>query len=463
MQQNVRRGPPTRQDSWMRREKNTIPHLLFSYLEDLSHRRCIGIKMGGRFEYLSYREFYSMVKSFGCALLAASERNLIRPKCNFAILSENSTEWLVADFGALSANMVSVPLYSNLTAHQVAHILVASKAEAIFVSNQEQYEKIKKIAASIPHLKLLIALDKHLIFDQSLPFKCIHYHDFVAIQREDKNRLSAALTAAMHRQQPEDICTIVYTSGTTSDPKGVVLSHKAVLFASWTSIHLRFVEGLRKSDWPRLLLFLPLPHVFARLEMISVLVCSGGTVSFAESIDKVPENLLEVRPNIFASIPILYEKIYQRIHEKLDDVGFIKKNMFNWANFVGRRYHDIMNSGEVIPKNLAIQYKLADRLVYSKIRSLFGGQIAAMYSVGAKLPLKVMDFFANHGLLISEAYGMTEHPLISCNRLTAIRRGSVGQPLREVQIAIAPDSEVLVKSKAMMSGYFEKQIGRAHV
>jgi long-chain acyl-CoA synthetase len=264
---------------------------------------------------------------------------------------------------------------------------------------------------------------------------------------EGANFKAEALSA-----KPDDAATIIYTSGTTGDPKGVVLSHDNIF-----SNVMAVLEVFRIGPTDSTLSFLPLSHIFERMAGHYTMFYAGATIHYAESVDTVPANLMEVSPTIVTSVPRLYEKMYARVLENALAGGPVKKRIFFWAKDVGERWADHTLAGERPPTLLGWQYALAHRLVFSKLKTRTGGQLRFFVSGGAPLPADIAKFFYSAGLPILEGYGLTEtSPVICANLLDHVRIGTVGPPIPGVEVKIAPDGEILTRGRHVMKGYFNQ-------
>ncbi len=398
-------------------------------------------KVGGTYKPLQYHEVRTMVEELYHGLHAAG----IRPGDRIAILSENRPEWVVADIATLALGGVDVPLYPSQTAAQIEFILRDAGAACIIVSNQFQLNKVLKIRGNLPQLRLVIMMNDAPATSLSGARTLASLLDagrHAACQHPDTMRVQASQIKA------SDTCTIIYTSGTTGNPKGVVLTHgnfvsniKAVLA----------VMDINPTDV--LLSFLPLSHIFERMAGYYTAMSGGATIAYAESIETVADNLLAIRPTLVCSVPRLFERIYMRLARKVEKDPPITRRIFYWAVDVGRRAV-VARRRRQTSVTLTMQHRLADRLVYSKMRERVGGRIRFFISGGAALPRELAEFFEAMGILILEGYGLTESsPVISFNRPENYRFGSVGQPVPGVEVRIADDGEILTRGPHVMAGY----------
>jgi long-chain acyl-CoA synthetase len=371
-----------------------------------------------------------------------------------AILSENRPEWAYADLASLCAAAVDVPIYSTLTPPQILYILNDSGAKAIVVSNSTQLKKVQEVRAQAPMLRHVIRMDDPAQSDTfSLEEIRVRGREALATDR-------GAVRKRADEVKPSDVATLIYTSGTTGDPKGVMLTHDNLVSNVQSSIRL-FV-GLGTKDTA--LSFLPLCHVFERMGGHYVMLRLGVTVAYAESVEKVPANLAEVKPTLMLSVPRLYEKMYARVNEKVAADPALRQKIFRWAMGVGAQVfrHKVART-EPGPW-LKLRFALADKLVFSKIKERVGGRIRLFISGGAPLAREIAEFFGAAGLPILEGYGLTEtSPVIAVNLPDRMKPGTVGPPLDGVEVKIAGDGEIITRGPNVMKGYYKKPEATAEV
>lgn len=357
----------------------------------------------------------------------------IRKGDRVAILSENRHEWVVADFACLLLGAVVVPIYTTLTPDQVAYLLRDSGARAIFVSTALQLQKVLSIRDQT-------AIERIAVMDD-IASDCAMQMSSMRNSEADPETNSIARNV-----MPEDLATIIYTSGTTGIPKGVMLTHEnmsANIDFCWRDFGIG--TGMRSVS------FLPLSHVTARCVDMGMLF-NGVTLAHVPAVDQVAQALLEVRPDILLSVPRVYEKVHAQVELKAH--SFPKKQIYRWAMRVGRKHRKKILAGKT-PRSPS--WKLANQLVYSKIREGIGGRVSLFISGGAPLGLPLAEWYADVGIRICEGYGLTEtSPVIAVNTPNAHRIGSVGKPLGNVQVRIADDGEILVRGPSVFHGYWNK-------
>ena len=350
-----------------------------------------------------------------------------------AILSENRHEWVVADFACLLLGAVVVPIYTTLTAEQTAYLLRDSGARAIFVSSEKHLEKVFSIREAT-------MLEKIILMDGVADERA------VAMAEIMQSPPMARLDSISHGIQSDHLGTIIYTSGTTGVPKGVMLTHGNM--AANINFFLRdfgFRQGMTSIS------FLPLSHVTARSVDLGMLH-SGVTLAYLSQLEKLPQAFLEIRPHILLSVPRVYEKVHSQAD--LEAGKFPKKQIYHWALAVGRAHREDILAGKT-PRSVA--WKIANRLVYSKIRGGIGGRVALFVSGGAPLGRPLAEWYADVGIPIREGYGLTEtSPVIAVNTPLAHRLGSVGKPLGNVEVQIADDGEILVRGPSVFQSYWNQ-------
>ncbi|MBP2673982.1 MAG: long-chain fatty acid--CoA ligase, partial [Deltaproteobacteria bacterium] len=352
-----------------------------------------------------------------------------------AILSGTRVEWCLVDVGAILGGFIPVPIYPSNLPDQVEYILAHSRACVAFVEDEPQYNKVAWCTARLPALVSVVMMTGDAAGKERTT-------TLDALRRRGRE-YGAANPGAVEKRadeiRPEDDLTIIYTSGTTGPPKGVVTRHGNYAFSCTST--------LEAIDIPRgsmFLQFLPLAHSLGRIEHF--ITWDAMTVTaFARGLQTVAEDLTIVRPEIMVSVPRLYEKFYARVVAKVEEDGGLKKAIFYWALGVGRQVSRHRQRGEEIPAILAWKNRVADRLVFHKIRDRMGGRLRFFVSGGAPLAQEIAEFLHALGVLIIEGYGLTETSTIAaCNRLDRYKFGTVGKELPGTRIRIAPDGEILV-------------------
>jgi long-chain acyl-CoA synthetase len=421
----------------------TLNELYFGALDRFGSRPVVfRAKRDGTWIELSYRELADRVQDLSLGLLELG----IRPGDRVAILSENRPEWAIADYACLTARCTDVPIYPTLTAKQIEYNLCDSGAVALVASTVAQVEKVNSIRQRVPGLRHVITFEPApagtgvLTLDQV----CAMGHAARSRRPDWKQHALAA--------KPQDLATLIYTSGTTGEQKGVMLTHGNI--ASNVTTCCRLFTFL---DSDECLSFLPLSHIFERMFGHYSMFHAGVVINYAESVDTVAGDMERWRPMLMASVPRLYEKIYGRVLERVRSGSGVKRRLFYWAKSVGERWIELRLNGRPVPPALAIQRRIADRLVFAKLRARTGGRLRFFISGGAPLNPDIAKFFHAAGMPILEGYGLTEtSPVIAVNTFEHLRLGTVGKPIPGVEVKIAPDGEILTRGPNVMIGYYNK-------
>jgi long-chain acyl-CoA synthetase len=388
----------------------------------------------------SHRELYDDVRRLAAGLRVLGVKR--GDRC--ALLSENRPEWPLADYAALCLGAPTVPLYPSLTANQAAFILKHSGASVAFVSNREQLAKLQEARAQTPELRTIVVFDE--LQDAGA--------DTLALRRVlelggREHVPEAVFREEALRAQPDDIATVIYTSGTTGDPKGVMLTHDNL----HSNVRASLMEALEVSARDVALSFLPLSHVLQRMVDYAFFY-AGVTIAYVPAIEAVPAALVQVRPTIAVSVPRLYEKMYAKV---LSATG-VKRRLVVWARRVAFEWSEAREAGRPVGAGLALQHRIADRLVFRKVRAAMGGRVRFFVSGGAPLSPPVARFFHGAQVTILEGYGLTEtSPVTNVNTPRDFRIGTVGKPIPGTEIRLASDGEIQVRGPQIMKGYFRNE------
>jgi len=361
------------------------------------------------------------------------------------LLAENDPWWVILDYAALCLGAATVPIYTSLVPEQVKYIINDSEARTVICGNLELWNKVAAIKKSLRDVKRFILL-------QGPPPRGVLPLPQVLDRGEALARKQPKLFLKLiNAVKPASLASIVYTSGTTGVPKGVLLSHSN--FASNVNT-LASIIDFNPTDTN--LVFLPLSHVLARMVAFAFL-SRGTSLAFAESLETVAQNMIEVKPTIMVAVPRLLEKMYARIMDTVLAGSGIKKKMFFWAVRVGREYSGLKLAGKKPGFGLSLKRKLAGKLVFAKVVAKTGGRVKFMVSGGAPLSKDIAEFFYAMGLTVLEGYGLTEtSPVIAVNTFERLRFGTVGPPIPGVTVRIAADGEILTKGPNVMRGYHKK-------
>jgi long-chain acyl-CoA synthetase len=422
-------------------EVTTLVELYRTAFADLPRPDAFRYKADGQWRDVSSKEAGAAIDRVAAAL----HRRGIAPGDRVAILAENRVEWAFADFGILTAGAAAVPIYPTLTAAQARHILADSDARVAIVSTKGQLAKLQSLTAELPGLRSVIVMDDAAAGPGALAFSALLEEGRQALAEDPA--LARRLGDAV---RPDQLATLIYTSGTTGPPKGVMLSH-ANLVSNVRDALLDFTIGPADAA----LSVLPLSHIFERMAGHYIMVLRGVAVAYAESVDTLAANMLEVRPTVMLAVPRLFEKIYGRIVDTVLAGPALKRAIFFRGRAAAWRWARLVTRRQSVPPLLALEHRIFDRLVYDTLRKRVGGRVKFFVSGGAPLNAEIAEFFLGAGLPILEGYGLTEtSPVIAVNRPGRSKPGTVGPPIAGVTVKIADDGEILVQSPGVMKGYF---------
>lgn len=416
------------------------PTRLFDFIEFQRQQRplenAINTKYNGTWEGLSSQAFYDQ----GQLISSALHQMGIKKGDKIALISSNNrTEWAVVDLGTLQLGAVTVPIYPTITAEEYKYILEHSESQYCFVSDQEVYDKLKKVQKEIKTLKGVYCFDTIS--------GCTHWSSL--LEEGAKSNHQEEVETAKKDVAPEDLATVIYTSGTTGTPKGVMLSHNNVVSNVIASAERLPLERGKSTA----LSFLPLCHIYERVILYFYLYLSIR-IYFAESLETISDNLKEVKPNMMTAVPRLLEKVYDKIYARGAELSGIKQKLFYWAVDLGLQYQPYGKNGAWYEFKL----KIARKLIFSKWQEALGGNLSIIASGSAPLQPRLAQVFTAAGMAIMEGYGLTEtSPVISVNdmRNNGFRIGTVGKVISGVTVKIADDGEILCKGPNVMQGYYK--------
>jgi len=415
----------------------TLVQLLFQAVDEFDKPDAFMHREATGWSRLSHREFIEQVRITTEALLAEGASRGER----IAILSENRPEWAIADYALICGGLLNVPIYPSLPTDQIAYLFEHAEIEIAFVSTASQLTKLLEVRAHWPRLRRIIVFD-----DIPTPADGVETMRSFMERGRNTGTTENDFRERARQARPADVATLVYTSGTTGTPKGVMLTHENL----YTNVAAA-LSGFALGPADIALSFLPLSHVFQRL-VDYVMFAHGVTIAYVASIDDVSQSFREVHPTIAVSVPRVYEKVYARV---LGPPG-LKHQLVLWARQVAIDWTRTKLPGGEPGLGLRIRHRLADRLVFSKVRASLGGRIRFFISGGAPLAPQIAEFFWGAGLPILEGYGLTEtSPVTNLNRPGFTRIGTVGRPIGGTEIRIAGDGEILVRGPQVMKGYYK--------
>ena len=420
----------------------TIPQLFVNTVRSYRKDDLMLVKRQGAYAPISTQEFGDAVKNLCLGLNALG----FRAGDKLCLLSENRPEWTMTDLAALCGGGLTVPIYTTLVPEQVHYIIDDSDATVVVVSNAELWKKVEPLRARLGKVRHFV------VIDGPAPAGALTFREILEKGKALATAIPNLFDDLAGRVRPEDPASLIYTSGTTGVPKGVVLTHGNFL-SNVRTVH----EIIEFSEKDVCLSFLPLSHILERMVTFTYLY-AGCTIAYAESVEAVAQNLIEVRPHIMVSVPRVFEKIYAKVMDQVLVSPAVRRKIFFWAVNVGRRFGARKLAGRPIPAGLRFRHKIAHKLVFSKIIAKTGGRVRFFVSGGAPLSKEIAEFFYALGLVVLEGYGLTEtSPALSINTFEALRFGTVGKPIPGVEIRIAADGEILAKGPNIMKGYYKKE------
>ncbi len=417
----------------------TLPSRFLNAIDNLPNPRAQMVRRDGRWEAIPSQEFLRRVAGLSTALVELG----VKPGDRVGLFSANRPEWHTADFATTGAGAITVPVYFNESPDRMTYILNHCGAKVVFVVGVPQLQKLLAVRANLPELEQIVVADG----GSDVPSECLRYETLIAG--------ASAADVSSYRMRasqvlPGQLASLIYTSGTTGEPKGVMLTHTNFC-SNVTDVGQDFqlnpAEDVAIS-------FLPLAHVYGRT-MDYIYVFQGAALAYVESVDAVAQALLEVHPTITAAVPRFFEKIYARLVEQGSKNTGVKRMLFDWAMRVAEMSAQWRASQSHPNLAVTLQQKLADALVYRKIRLGMGGRLRLISSGGAPLSKELAEFFWAVGIPIYQGYGLTEtSPIVSSN-YPQNRMGSSGKPIPNVQVRTAEDGEILVKGPCIMQGYYK--------
>jgi long-chain acyl-CoA synthetase len=400
-------------------------------------------KSAGHYNTISYGEFGDICLRVASGLMKRG----LNAGDRIAIFSQNRPEWAEADTGALLAGSINSAIYASSLSDEAAFIIQNLEASFLFVEDNAQLQKILAIRANIPSVKGVFVFSEP--FSASDPSWVFPFS--VLVQEEPSSEAVARIHELAENIRGEDAMCIIYTSGTTGSPKGVVLTHNN--YIKTIEIVIEYLQDTSKLK--RNISFLPLAHAFERFAGYYMLLYMGSCIAYAESLDKLIDNFREVKPNFFVAVPRVFEKIHARITQGVRSVSPIRKAIFFWALDIGKKAGRYKMLSHPLPRFLKICHRLADALLFKKVKGAFGGQLKFCCSGGAPLSKEVAEFFYAMDILILEAWGATEATAPSTgNSPYDYRFGTVGRPLPGVEVRVASDGELEAKGPNIFKGYW---------
>lgn len=430
---------------------NNIMEMLCRTVDRFNEKEAFIWKNKNNYIQLTYGQFWDRIKHFanGLTHLGVTENDKV------AIISNSNPMWGISDFAIASIGAVSVPVYPTIPTEQVTYMLNNADVSTAIVENKEQLQKLIESGGELERIILMHPRGYFIPSEQYFPFSMV--------EKLGEDNLRDDWEQSWMNIDREQLLTIIHTSGTTGNPKGVMLTHGNIL-ANIEGVQFWLVELLPKDVT---LSYLPLSHIFERLAGHYLPLSIGTTIGYAESIETIPQNLKEIRPTVFTSVPRLFEKVYQQIQAEIKNGSPLKKKIFNWAVSVGQeKYECYLNtnidhyfSQSYLPEKLYRKWKRADKLVFQKVKQQLGGRIRGLVSGGGTLNPEIAKFFWALDIPILEGYGLTEtSPIITTNPMIRGKVGTVGKVLPNLEVKIGEDGEVLVRGPSITKGYYNDPI-----
>ncbi|MFC1562857.1 AMP-dependent synthetase/ligase, partial [candidate division KSB1 bacterium] len=410
-----------------------------------SEKTALMYKESGRYISISYKEFKEKVVNFASGLISTG----VQKNDRIAILSENRHEWTLADLGIIHSGALTVPLYTSYPPKQIEYLLNVSGAKSIIVSNLKQLEKIQDIYNNLNSIQFVITLFKP---NKKYNFKIKLFDDIIDTGGKNFIENKKILDELSELIQPDEVTSIIYTSGTTDIPKGVMLTHKNILsnLESATKV-------LSITNEDIFLSLLPLCHILERADGQFLPIHQGGSIAYAESISTLRENMLEIKPTMIVVVPRILEKMYEVIKQNIGKKPSIIKKIISWCLNGGLEYRKEKQTGKASLYN-KIRKNVGEKLIFKKLQMISGGRLRYFVCGGAHLNKNIGEFFDSVGIKILEGYGLTEtSPVIAVNPPSKQKFGTVGKPLPDIEVQISNDGEILTRSQSIMKGYYNDE------
>ncbi|MGA2249116.1 AMP-dependent synthetase/ligase [Terracidiphilus sp.] len=415
---------------------STINDLFFRIADAANPRAVLCQDHAGQWQQLSSGQIYQRVRAVGSRLLEWG----VKKGDRVALISENRWEWAVTDFAILAIGAADVPVYPTLTGEQISVLLTDADCRIAFVSTRAQLDKLNTVRNQTP-------LERIVMMDADAPKGAIPYSSLIEGADSLGSQRDPVFDALAHSAEPKDLATLIYTSGTTGEPKGVMLTHGNI-----AANQCYCIGGYEISPSDTCISFLPLSHITARA-LDYAMYNAGAQVAYCAQFDKLPQAMKEIRPTFFVGVPRVYEKIRQAVEHK-SAASPIRKRLLALALKMGLAHSDEVYRSH---KPSAFGWKLANKLVYSKVQEAFGGRVRYFVSGGAPLGVDTARWFASAGIAVWEGYGLTEtSPVIALNNPNAQRLGSVGPLQPNIEIQFASDGELLIRGPIVFQGYWKK-------
>jgi long-chain acyl-CoA synthetase len=429
--------------------EKTINEVFRNRVKKSKDRIAVEKKKNGKWEQITWNEYYDNSRALGLALTRIG----VKKGDRVSLLSDNRLEWLYSDMGTLGIGAVLVPIYTTLTAEEVEYIVENSESKVLIVENHDQLDKALTFKNKIKSLEKIVVIE--MPDKEKSDSSITSFEELISRGREKFDKSDPLFLALSKEVAPEDPATIVYTSGTTGIPKGAVILHKNIMavIKSINKISPPFVYENDQS-----VPFLPLSHVFERVAGHFYGMYAGITSSYAQSIETFAVDIKEKKPTVVLAVPRVCEKVYQKITMQVDEQPKWKQKIFHWGHEIGLQRSELKERNKKIPLFMALKYKIAYLMIFKKLSQALGGRVRWMTASGAPTSKKIIQFFNAAGISVIEGYGMTECCApATLSGLYDYRIGTVGKPLPDVEVKIAPDGEILIKGDNVFAGYWKME------
>ncbi len=424
----------------------TLSEMVMNLPKEFEDRDVFYHKVNKKYVGIDADTVYTNITYVGAALTALG----MDYQDKIALISDNRPEWHICDLGMQLIGLINIPIYTTITPEDIGYIIKHSEAKILIISGKLLLKKIKNEIKDNKNIKYIVGLDIESDKEENI----LSYKDLLEMgKKEIEDKGKDYLQSLIDRVKKDTLASIIYTSGTTGTPKGVLLTHYNFMANAYACLERVNIQRRQIN-----LSFLPLSHVYERC-IAYVYLLGGASIAYAENIGTVGQNLQEMKPNVMVSVPRVFEKIYIKVIDNISRQSKLKQNIFYWAKKVGEKWAKIVLSKKKPSFFLNLQYKIAYKLVFSKINEKTGGRLLFTVSGGSALAKPLVYFFKACGIDLCEGYGLTEtSPVIATNSNkfpNYWKPGTVGKPLSNVEVKIAEDGEILIKGDSVMQGYYK--------
>ncbi len=427
------------------RPEKTVVHCLFGNADQTPEQTGYKLKRNGIWVEVSWKEAANIVLKVAYGLYSLG----VKREEKVSIVAQTRFEWIMSDLGIMTLGAITIPIYPTLLPHNIEYIINHSDTVLVFAENKEQVDKLYRIKEKIPNVRKVVVFDWDDSFNDDWLMK---WDDLLKMGEEAQKKEPELYKKWLDQISEEDVATIIYTSGTTGLPKGAMIIHRNIM------ANARDVGKILEHEEKEFTIgYLPVSHAYERINALGAVV-HRLVYGIAESLDKVGENLRDIRPSLLPGVPRVYEKLYQRINQMIEESPPLKKKIFNWAKKVGEEMLKYKEKGRNPPLSLRVKYAVANKLVFEKLREAVGGKLKFGITAAAPLSPEIIKFFQSLGIPLYEGYGMTECMApATMNTPKENKIGTVGKPLPSAQIKIAEDGEILIKGPSVFIGYYKNE------